>query len=81
MGLMIFATIVLVTILACVVGGAVWLGGRIFDATGSYDIVWMIAIGLGVASAVIHLPISERPIDQTAQGGPDGGETSRSDVV
>lgn len=40
----------------------VWLGGRIFDATGTYDPVWMIAIGLGLASALIHLPIKERPI-------------------
>ena len=39
----------------------VWLGGRIFDATGSYDIVWLIAIGLGITSALIHLPIKERP--------------------
>lgn len=37
----------------------VWLGGRIFDATGSYDTVWLIAIGLGIASALIHLPIRE----------------------
>lgn len=40
----------------------VWLGGRIFDATGSYDTVWLIAIALGVVSAVLHLPIKERPI-------------------
>lgn len=39
----------------------VWLGGRIFDTTGSYDTVWMIAIVLGVLSALIHLPIKERP--------------------
>jgi predicted MFS family arabinose efflux permease len=40
----------------------VWLGGRVFDSTGSYDTVWMIAIGLGVASALIHLPIKESPM-------------------
>ncbi len=40
----------------------VWLGGRIFDATGSYDTVWMIAIALGIASALIHLPIKESPL-------------------
>lgn len=39
----------------------VWLGGRVFDATGSYDVVWVIAIALGVASALIHLPIDEKP--------------------
>lgn len=39
----------------------VWLGGELFDATGSYRIVWFIALGLGVAAAVIHLLIDERP--------------------
>lgn len=37
----------------------VWLGGRIFDTTGSYDVVWVMAIGLGIASALLHLPIKE----------------------
>jgi predicted MFS family arabinose efflux permease len=40
----------------------VWLGGRLYDATGSYDIVWYIAIGLGVFAAAINLPIRERAI-------------------
>lgn len=43
----------------------VWLGGRVFDATGSYNVVWLIAIGLGVASAAIHLPIDEKPVPAT----------------
>jgi len=38
----------------------VWLGGRLFDATGSYDIVWGICILLGVIAAALHLPIDER---------------------
>lgn len=37
----------------------IWLGGRVFDATGSYDVVWMIAIVLGVTSALLHLPIDD----------------------
>ena len=43
------------------VGGflGVWLGGRIYDATGSYDAVWIGAIVLGVAAAVVHLPIRD----------------------
>jgi predicted MFS family arabinose efflux permease len=45
----------------------VWLGVRVFDATGSYDTVWMIAIGLGIASALIHLPIQETPIDTSPE--------------
>jgi predicted MFS family arabinose efflux permease len=40
----------------------VWLGGRLYDATGSYDIVWWIAIALGVFAAVVNLPIRERAI-------------------
>ncbi len=38
----------------------VWLGGVVYDSTGSYDTVWIIAIVLGVTSALIHLPIDDR---------------------
>ena len=38
----------------------VWLGGKLFDLTGSYDVVWMICIGLGVLAALVNLPIDER---------------------
>lgn len=44
----------------------VWLGGRVFDATGSYDVVWWIAVALAVASAIVHLPIDERPVARLA---------------
>jgi predicted MFS family arabinose efflux permease len=40
----------------------VWLGGYLYDKTGSYDVVWYIAIGLGVAAALINLPIRETPL-------------------
>jgi MFS family permease len=40
----------------------VWLGGFLYDRTGSYDIVWYIAIALGVAAALINLPVRETPI-------------------
>ncbi|MEW6465400.1 MAG: MFS transporter [Pseudomonadota bacterium] len=40
----------------------VWLGGLLYDRTGSYDIVWWIAIGLGVAAALLNLPVNEQPI-------------------
>jgi MFS family permease len=45
------------------VGGflGVWLGGVAFDHTGSYDIVWQLSILLGVLSALINLPIVEKP--------------------
>ena len=38
----------------------VWMGGRVYDLFGSYDLVWWAAIALGLASAAIHLPIRER---------------------
>ena len=36
-----------------------WLGGYVYDATGSYDIVWWIAVALGVVAAALHWPIRE----------------------
>ncbi len=40
----------------------VWLGGRVFDATGDYTPVWILAAVLGALAAVIHLPLDERPV-------------------
>ena len=40
----------------------VWLGGKLFDATGSYDLVWWIAVALGVFAGVVNLPVRETPI-------------------
>lgn len=40
----------------------VWLGGYLYDRTGSYDIVWYIAIALGIFAALINLPVREAPI-------------------
>jgi predicted MFS family arabinose efflux permease len=37
-----------------------WLGGKVFEATGSYDWVWFVDIGLALAAALIHLPIREQ---------------------
>jgi MFS family permease len=46
------------------VGGflGVWLGGVLFESTGSYDVIWWGTIFFGVASAVINLPIVEKPV-------------------
>lgn len=40
----------------------VWLGGWLYDRTGSYDIVWYIAIALGVLAALVNLPVKEAAI-------------------
>jgi len=40
----------------------VWLGGLVFEATGSYDAVWLGAMVLGVLAAALHWPIDERPL-------------------
>ncbi len=40
----------------------VWLGGRMYDITGNYTAVWWIGIGVGAFSAILHLPIRERPL-------------------
>jgi cyanate permease len=45
----------------------VWLGGYLYDRTGSYDLVWYIAIALGVAAGLINLPVREAPIARSPQ--------------
>lgn len=44
----------------------VWLGGYLYDRTGSYDIVWYLAIALGVFAALVNLPVRESPIQRHA---------------
>ena len=39
-----------------------WLGGLVFDRTGSYDLVWGLSIALGIAAGLVNLPIDEREI-------------------
>ena len=40
----------------------VWLGGRLYDMYGDYTAVWWIGVGVGAFSAIVHLPIRERPL-------------------
>ena len=48
----------------------VWMGGVLYDATGSYDVVWWVGVALGIFAAIVHWPIREepvqRPVTQTA---------------
>jgi len=45
----------------------VWLGGRMYDAYGNYTTVWWIGVAIGAFSAIVHLPIRERPLTASAQ--------------
>ena len=40
----------------------VWLGGQLYDMYGDYTAVWWIGVGVGAFSAIVHLPIRERPL-------------------
>lgn len=44
----------------------IWMGGYLYETTGSYDGVWWAAVVLGVLSAIVHWPIDERPLDREA---------------
>ena len=44
-----------------------WLGGKLYDATGSYDVVWWLAVALSVMAVLANLPVRETPI---ARGQP-----------
>ncbi|MEP3639466.1 MAG: MFS transporter [Paracoccaceae bacterium] len=44
----------------------VWLGGRMYDAFGSYNAVWWVGIAIGAFSAIVHLPIKETPLTDRA---------------
>ncbi len=44
----------------------VWLGGYLYDRTGSYDLVWYLAIALGILAALVNLPVKEASIIRKA---------------
>lgn len=44
----------------------VWLGGRLYDIYGTYDAVWWVGVAVGALSAIVHLPIKERPLQPAA---------------
>ncbi|WP_311222792.1 MULTISPECIES: MFS transporter [unclassified Acidovorax] len=45
----------------------VWLGGYLYDRTGSYDVVWYLSIALGVFAGLVNLPVREAPIARQPQ--------------
>ena len=40
----------------------IWLGGWMYDLYGSYTAVWWVGVGVGALSALVHLPVRERPL-------------------
>ena len=59
-----------------------WLGGRIYVATGRYDLVWWMAIGLALGAALLNVPVREVPVArlaaaQAAEAGRRAGEAAR----
>ncbi|KIC10617.1 MFS transporter [Leisingera sp. ANG-M1] len=44
----------------------VWLGGRMYDTYGDYTFVWWIGVAVGAFSAIVHLPVKERPLRAAA---------------
>lgn len=43
-----------------------WLGGKAYDLTGSYDLMWWMSVALGVFSGLVNLPIKEAPVPRLA---------------
>jgi predicted MFS family arabinose efflux permease len=50
------------------IGGflGVWLGGVVFELTGSYDVIWWVSILFAFLSALVNLPIVEKPVQRLA---------------
>ncbi|HZY17900.1 MAG TPA: MFS transporter [Ramlibacter sp.] len=66
------ATLFGVVMLTHQVGGflGAWLGGTVFQATGSYDAIWIADALLAVAAALVHLPIREAPVARPLAAAP-----------
>jgi predicted MFS family arabinose efflux permease len=56
------ATLFGVVFMSHQIGGflGAWFAGWLFDSTGSYDIAWMISIGLGIFGALVLMPVGEK---------------------
>ena len=65
------ATLFGIVMLTHQVGGflGAWLGGKVFEATGSYDWIWYVDIVLAVGAALIHLPIQEAKVVRAKLAG------------
>ncbi|MCY4086971.1 MAG: MFS transporter [Actinomycetia bacterium] len=70
-GVRYLATLFGVVFLSHQIGGflGVWLGGYLYDRIGSYDAIWWAGVAFGVAAAIVHLPINEKPLTRRAAMG------------
>lgn len=70
-GIRYMGTLYGVVFLSHQIGGflGVWLGGKMYDLNGGYDLVWWIGVGVGAFSALVHLPIRERQMQAQAVPG------------
>jgi len=44
----------------------IWMGGYLYDVTGSYAIIWWLCVALGIFATLVHWPIDERPVQRLA---------------
>ena len=84
-GLKFMATLFGLVFLSHQVGSfiGVWMGGLLYDRTGSYDAMWWAGVCFGVFAAIVHLPINDKPVVPIAYGsgrrGSPGAEAKRQD--
>ncbi len=67
-GVRYMATLFGITFLSHQIGSfmGAWLGGFLFDSTGSYDLMWTFIIATGLIATIMHLPIRDKPIQRAA---------------
>ncbi len=73
-GLKFMATLFGLVFLSHQVGSfiGVWLGGLLYDRTGSYDAMWWAGVGFGVFAAMVHFPINDKPVGRLSMARAEG---------
>ena len=63
-GLKFMATLFGLVFLSHQVGSfiGVWMGGLLYDRTGSYEAMWWAGVAFGLFAAIVHLPINDKPV-------------------
>ena len=73
-GLRFMGTLVGIVFLSHQLGSftGVWLGGVLYDRTGSYEAMWWAGVCLGLFAAIVHLPINDRPLARLSMARAEG---------